>query len=131
MRALFALKRAGALEQAIALAEREMPHWPQSPNFFFALGDLLLDWAIRNPEQAAQEILPVVEQAWLTCLEIGEQPSWEGSVRGRGSFLAAPTLPPSSTAKAPANCPRAGCSVRERLRRGAAPRHRPLADALG
>jgi hypothetical protein len=66
-----------------------MPLWPQSPDVFFALGDLLLDWAIRNPEQAAQEILPVVEQAWLKCLEIGEQPSLEGSVRGRGSFLAA------------------------------------------
>jgi tetratricopeptide (TPR) repeat protein len=92
VRALFALKRAGALEQAIALAEQEMPHWPQSPDFFFALGDLLLDWAIRNPEQAAQEILPVVEQAWLKCLEIGEQPSLEGSVRGRGSFLAAHNL---------------------------------------
>lgn len=39
-----------------------MSAWPQSPAFFFALGDLLLDWAIRNPEQAAQEILPVVEQ---------------------------------------------------------------------
>ncbi|MBK5938152.1 glycosyltransferase [Halochromatium roseum] len=92
VRALFALKRAGALEQAIALAEQEMPHWPQSPDFFFALSDLLLDWAIRHPEQAAQEILPVVEQARLKSLEIGEQPSLEGSVRGRGSFLAAHNL---------------------------------------
>jgi hypothetical protein len=44
------------------------------------------------PEQAVREILPVVEQAWLKCLEIGEQSGLEGTVRGRGSFLAAQNL---------------------------------------
>ncbi len=92
LRMIYSLKRAGQLEQGIQLAELEMPNWPHSPDFFFALGDLLLDWATRNPEQAVQDILPIVESSWAKCLEIGEQPALEGSVNGRGSFLAAHNL---------------------------------------
>jgi hypothetical protein len=29
-----------------------MPRWPDSPDFFFTLGDLLLDWAAARPEHA-------------------------------------------------------------------------------
>ncbi|MCF7996766.1 MAG: glycosyltransferase [Chromatiaceae bacterium] len=89
VRLLYVLKRAGQLETAIQLAEQEMPHWQQSPDFFFVLGDLLLDWAIAHPAQAEQEFLPLVDSAWSTCLALGEQPQLEGSVQGRGSFLAA------------------------------------------
>ena len=45
LRTLFTLKKLGRFEPAIALAEAEMPRWPDSPDFFFTLGDLLLDWA--------------------------------------------------------------------------------------
>ena len=68
-----------------------MPHWQHSPDFFFALGDLLLDWATEEPARAG-ELLPMIESAWLRCLEIGERPDLEGSVTGRGSTLAARNL---------------------------------------
>ena len=74
------------------LAEAEMPHWQHSADFFFALGDLLLDWATLNPATAYEELLPVVESSWLRCLEIGDQPLLAGSVTGRGSHLAAHNL---------------------------------------
>jgi glycosyltransferase involved in cell wall biosynthesis len=92
LRMIYALKRSGRFEQAIRLTEVEMPNWQHSPDFFFALGDLLLDWATLNPEQAVQDILPIVESSWVKCLEIGDQPSLEGSVNGRGSHLAAYNL---------------------------------------
>ncbi len=92
LRLIYSLKRAGQLEKGIQLAEVEMPNWQHSPDFFFALGDLLLDWATRNPQQAVQDILPMVESSWAKCLEIGDQPEMEGSVNGRGSFLAAHNL---------------------------------------
>lgn len=92
LRLIYSLKRTGQLEQGIQLAEQEMPNWQHSPDFFFAVGDLLLDWAARNPAQAVQDILPIVESSWSKCLEIGEQPDMEGAVKGRGSFLAAHNL---------------------------------------
>ena len=92
LRMIYSLKRAGQLERGIQLAEIEMPNWQHSPDFFFALGDLLLDWATRNPGQAVQDILPMVESSWAKCLQIGEQPALEGSVNGRGSYLAAHNL---------------------------------------
>jgi tetratricopeptide (TPR) repeat protein len=92
VRGLYSLKQSGELTSAIALAESEMPNWQHSPDFFFALGDLMLDWAIQNPDKALNEILPVVEASWLKCLEIGEQPDLPGSVSGRGSHLAAHNL---------------------------------------
>jgi len=92
VRLLFCLKCAGELETAILLAEQERERWSQSPDFFFVLGDLLLDWALAHPQEAEQSNLPMVEAAWMTCLEIGEQPRLEGTVQGRGSFLAAHNL---------------------------------------
>jgi len=68
-----------------------MPHWSESPDFFFALGDVLLDWAATRPEHGAR-LLPMIESSWLRALEIGEQPALQDSVRGRGSFLAAHNL---------------------------------------
>lgn len=91
LRALFTLKKLADFEAAIALAEAEMPHWAHSPDFYFTLGDLLLDWAAARPERAA-DLLPMIESSWLRALEIGEQPSLGDTVRGRGSFLAAHNL---------------------------------------
>lgn len=87
LRALFTLKATGRAAQALELAQSEMANWPDSPDFFFVLGDVLLELATGNPQQAA-EILPMIESAWRQCLAIGENPSLEGAVHGRGSHLA-------------------------------------------
>jgi hypothetical protein len=91
VRELHALKKCRQHAQAVLLAEAAMPHWQHSPDFFFALGDLLLDWATEEPARAG-ELLPMIESAWLRCLEIGERPDLEGTVAGRGSTLAARNL---------------------------------------
>jgi len=91
LRALFTLKKLGRFTSAIALAEAEMPRWPESPDFFFTLGDLLLDWAASEPARGA-ELLPMIESSWLRALEIGERPELQDTVRGRGSFLVAHNL---------------------------------------
>ena len=91
LRLLFTLKKLGRFEQALALAVNERPHWKASPDFHFLLGDLLLDATIAAPQRAA-ESLPLIEQAWLTAIEIGEQPQLSDSVAGRGSHLAAHNL---------------------------------------
>jgi len=91
VREMHALKQCKRHADAVLLAEAAMPHWQHSPDFFFALGDLLLDWATEEPARAG-ELLPMIESAWLRCLEIGERPDLEGSVAGRGSTLAARNL---------------------------------------
>lgn len=91
VRSLHALKRSGRHAEAVARAEDGLAEWGHSPDFFFALGDLLLDWAAEQPERAP-ELLPMIEAAWQRCLEIGEQPDLEGAVAGRGSHLAARNL---------------------------------------
>ena len=68
-----------------------MPRWPDSPDFFSTLGDLLLDWAAAEPARGA-DLLPMIESSWLRALEIGERPELQDTVRGRGSFLAAHNL---------------------------------------
>ena len=92
VRGLTALKDAGQLKEARVLAEVERAAWSRSPDFHFAVGDLYLQCAMADPERALSELLPVAEAAWKTCLEIGEQPHLDGSVRGRGSFMAAHNL---------------------------------------
>jgi hypothetical protein len=92
VRTLFTLKRAQRHEQAILLADREQANWQDSPDFFFALGDVLLDWAVRNPDTAVAQWLPMAQACWQRCLQIGERPLLEGAVQGRGSFLAAHNL---------------------------------------
>ena len=92
VRLLFCLSKSDQLEQAIIRAQTMMEQWSESPDFFFTLGNLMLDWAILNPVDAYSQWLPMAETAWLRCLEIGERPDLEGSVVGRGSFLAANNL---------------------------------------
>jgi glycosyltransferase involved in cell wall biosynthesis len=91
VREIHALKKCRRHEDAVLLADSAMAQWHESPDFFFALGDLLLDWAAEAPARAA-ELLPMIESAWLRCLEIGERPDLEGAVTGRGSSLAARNL---------------------------------------
>ncbi len=91
VRTLYTLKQLQRHSDATRFAEHEMANWPRSPDFYFALGDLLLDYATSNPGQAT-DLLPMIEASWLKCLEIGDQPLLEGSVNGRGSFLAAHNL---------------------------------------
>ena len=91
VRLLFTLKKLGHYEAALALADREQPHWNESPDFHFTLGDLLLDAALARPARAA-EWLPQIEQAWLRAIAIGERPDLPDSLRGRGSYLAAHNL---------------------------------------
>jgi glycosyltransferase involved in cell wall biosynthesis len=91
LRRLFTLKKLGRFEAAVESAQAEMANWPASPDFFFTLGDLLLDWALAEPARAA-ELLPMIESSWLRAIEIGEQPGLPDSVRGRGSWLAAHNL---------------------------------------
>jgi tetratricopeptide (TPR) repeat protein len=89
---LQALKRAGRHDEALAFADTEQRHWQRSPDFYFAVADLYLDYAGHRPDIAMAELLPVVEGAWKRCLEIGERPDLDGSVEGCGSHLAAQNL---------------------------------------
>lgn len=91
VRMMFSLKKARQHEKAVEFAEAELPNWQHSPDFFFALGDLMLDLAALRPA-TSQELLPMVESSWTRCLEIGDRPGLEGSVAGRGSHLAAYNL---------------------------------------
>jgi glycosyltransferase involved in cell wall biosynthesis len=91
VRTLFTLKKLGRHDAAMLLAEAEAPHWADSPDFFFTLGDLLLDCAACAPERAT-ELLPRIESSWLRAFAIGEQPGLADTVSGRGSYLAAHNL---------------------------------------
>ena len=91
LRLVFTLKKTGRFAQAMQLAEAEMPRWAHSPDFFFTLGDLLLDWALAEPARGG-ELLPMIEASWQRSLAIGENSALHDSVRGRGSFLAARNL---------------------------------------
>lgn len=92
VRGLTALKTAGQVGQALQLAEAEAPNWPDSPDFWFALGDLYLECATLEPDRAVADFLPIVESAWKRCLDIGERPYLDGTVAGRGSHMAAHNL---------------------------------------
>ena len=92
VRAVTALKTAGLLDEAMALADAEVANWPASPDFFFAVGDLYLEQATRVPDRAVKDYLPIVEYAWKKCLEIGDRDDLDGSVAGRGGYTAAHNL---------------------------------------
>ncbi|MDE2565601.1 MAG: glycosyltransferase [Burkholderiales bacterium] len=90
-RHLYALKRLGRHAEGLQFAEPRLGDCADSPDFHFALGDLLLDWAACEPARHL-ELLPMAQAAWQRCLEIGERPDQPGSVAGRGSHLAAHNL---------------------------------------
>lgn len=90
-RRLFGLKSLKRHADGLVFAETQLQACADSPDFFFALGDLLLDWAAELPAQA-EVLIPMIEDAWRRCLEIGERPDQSGAVAGRGSHLAAHNL---------------------------------------
>jgi len=91
LRLLFTLKRLRLFEEAQQFAQTQLDAFADSPDYCFALGDLLLDWAAHAPARAA-ELLPLIETAWQRAVAIGERPELPDSVAGRGSFLAAHNL---------------------------------------
>lgn len=88
VRRLHALGRIGEIDAALALAGDWLETMPHSPDLFFVTGNLLLDRALGDPARAVDHWLPLAAGMWESCLEIGERPDLEGSVRGRGSHLA-------------------------------------------
>jgi glycosyltransferase involved in cell wall biosynthesis len=92
VRAMIALKADGRLDEALALADAEVDHWLESPDFYFVVGDLYLDAAAREPGRAMADLLPIAESAWKRCLKIGERPDLDGAVAGRGGHMAAHNL---------------------------------------
>ena len=92
VRSLIALKNDGRLQEALELADDEVLRWQNSPDFYYVVGDLYLEASSQDPERAIDNWLPVVEQAWKRCLEIGERPDLDGAVTGRGGHLAAHNL---------------------------------------
>ncbi|RZI55291.1 MAG: glycosyltransferase [Rubrivivax sp.] len=90
-RRLFSLKSLKRHADGMVFAETQLQRCAESPDFFFALGDLLLDWAADEPQQA-ETLVPMIEAAWRRCLEIGERPDQPGAIEGRGSRLAAHNL---------------------------------------
>jgi tetratricopeptide (TPR) repeat protein len=90
-RQLYALKKLARHAEGLALAQRLLGECAESPDFFFALGDLMLDWAAHEPQHGAER-LAVAQQAWQQALAIGERPDLVGAVPGRGSWLAAHNL---------------------------------------
>lgn len=91
VRRLFTLKRLKRHADAMDFADSQMAHCAELPDFFFAIGDLLLDLAADQPHQA-ETLLPMMHAAWTRCLALGERPDLSGTVAGRGSYLAAHNL---------------------------------------
>lgn len=87
VRYLFTLSQAGRSADAVAIAELELARWTHSADFFFVLGDVLLTYATEHPAEAAR-MLPLIDDAWSRCLELGDTLDLPGSVAGRGSHLA-------------------------------------------
>jgi glycosyltransferase involved in cell wall biosynthesis len=82
------LKRLRRHEEALHLIHATQAEFDTSPDFHFAIGDLMLDWTATAPQQA-NDLLGKAEQAWRRCLSLGERPEQPGSVPGRGGHLAA------------------------------------------
>lgn len=91
LRLLFTLKKLGRFADAVILAQAQHAQHGDSPDYCFALGDLLLEWAAHEPARGA-ELVPLIESAWQRAVAIGERPELPDSVRGRGSFLSAHNL---------------------------------------
>ena len=91
LRLLFTLKKLARFADAVLLAQAHHDQYGDSPDYCFALGDLLLGWAAHEPARGAQ-LLPMIESAWQRAVSIGERPELPDSVHGRGSFLPAHNL---------------------------------------
>jgi glycosyltransferase involved in cell wall biosynthesis len=92
VRYLHALARSGQFNEALEWGARLEVRWARSSDLYFGLGNLFLDMAISQPDQAIEHWIPTAEACWLRCMEIGEHEESESHVVGRGSFLAAHNL---------------------------------------
>lgn len=90
-RRIFGLKCLRRHAQAFAYAQEATPVCGHSPDFHFAVGDLMLAWTETEPQRFVA-LLAGAEASWRRCLEIGERPDLPGAVLGRGSNLAAHNL---------------------------------------
>jgi hypothetical protein len=88
VRWLATLKHLGRHAEGARLAETEGLSNACSPDFHFAVADLMLDWTASAPGSTLQ-LLGQAERSWRRCLEIGERPDQTGAVHGRGGHLAA------------------------------------------
>jgi glycosyltransferase involved in cell wall biosynthesis len=91
VRYLFTLGQAGRAADAIDVIGTELPRWSHSADVHFVVGDVLLTCASQHPELAAQ-LVPLIDDAWSRCLELGDTLELPGAVSGRGSHLAAHNL---------------------------------------
>ncbi|HEY6513882.1 MAG TPA: glycosyltransferase family 2 protein [Burkholderiaceae bacterium] len=91
LRLLFTLKKLARFSHAVLLAQEHHKSYGDSPDYCFALGDLLLEWAAHEPARGS-DLLPLIEASWQRAVSIGERPELPDSVRGRGSFLPAHNL---------------------------------------
>jgi glycosyltransferase involved in cell wall biosynthesis len=92
VRSIHVRTQAGALDDALALAQAEDARWPDSADWHFTLGALFMKCAVRDEANALGRWLPWAEARWRRCLEIGETPGAPGGVRGRGGHMAAHNL---------------------------------------
>jgi glycosyltransferase involved in cell wall biosynthesis len=88
IRRLHCMGQSGRRHEALNWAATLIPTFAQSPDFFFTLGNLSLDAAMADPARAHSHWLPQAQAAWTRCLALGERPDLNGSVAGRGSWLA-------------------------------------------
>lgn len=87
---LTCLLASGRSQDAIDLAFAELEHWQHSADFQFMLGQTFLLHALMHPD-LREDVMPLAEQAWQTCLALGDSDLY-GAVPGRGGFLAAREL---------------------------------------
>jgi glycosyltransferase involved in cell wall biosynthesis len=97
VRQLHCLSKTGQADAALARADAEMAVYPDSPDLFFVLGNLLHERAQTDPAQALDQWLPLAIGSWERCLQIGERPDLEGSMQGCGSHLAQHNLDAART----------------------------------
>ena len=88
--ALQSYGRTAMFERALKLIDSQLPRYLNSTEFWFSVGTLYMNLAFARPKDA-KHVLPLLERAFLQCIELGEHASDEGIV-GRGSFLAAQNL---------------------------------------
>lgn len=87
---LNSLKKSNYFDTGLTLIEKEKQNLSFFSDFFFAVGSFHMEYLQHVSEPELRQLLEI-ESAYLTCLQIGENPKFNG-VRGTGSFLAAYNL---------------------------------------
>ncbi|MFT4102682.1 MAG: glycosyltransferase [Burkholderiaceae bacterium] len=79
------------IDKAMLLAADEMANWAHSPDYHFLTGEILFARFRSRPDQG-RDLLPMIELSYRKALELGDSDTLSGTVKGRGSFLAADRL---------------------------------------